>query len=318
MAKFCRVHLERAHVHVSRKKFFALVIVVLLALNLFTFSLAYPTLTRADLYGDNKPRDFSVYYVTVWRMFHDPSQIFTAGYLHDGEPVTRPFLTPYKYLPSFLILISPLDSLPYYPALWVFDLFQLALLPLIGIMLYYLLEKKHPAVAFAVLVTVLLMPQPLPGRGLSVSYFSQWTEGQAKILLTFLLLFSFYLGYNGRPKLSGIIFAIGCFDPRFGLLALPLFLFYNKSKLKASVGFAAIALVSSNLLLLYPGVAKGFVTMIVNTGASTPFFESTLIPAFMIACLLVVNISDMIKEFKRFFHLDKPQMNPAYFNEKKV
>ena len=162
MAKFCRVYLERAHVHISRKKFFALVIVVLFVLNLFTFSLAYSTITHADLYGDNKPRDFSVYYVTVWRMFHDPSQIFTAGYLHDGEPVTRPFLTPYKYLPSFLILISPLASLSYYPALWGFDLFQLALLPLIGILLYSFREKASSS-CFRSFVYCSSNPQPVPG-----------------------------------------------------------------------------------------------------------------------------------------------------------
>ena len=83
------------------------------------------------------------------------------------------------------------------------------------------------------LAAVLLLPYPMPGRGLSVSYYMSWAEGQAKILLSFLLLLSFYLGYRGKPVFSGVIFALGAFDPRFALLALPLFLFYNKSKLKA-------------------------------------------------------------------------------------
>ena len=316
MATFCGVCLDKVYARISRKQFFALIIVVLIGLNLLTLSVAYPTITHADLYGDDRPRDFSVYYVSLWRMFHDPSQIFTVGYLHDGEPMIRPFLTPYKYLPSFLLMISPLASLNYYPALWVFDLLQLMLLPLIWHPALLSFREKHPAVIFLVLVIVLLLPQPAAGRGLSVGYFSQWTEGQAKILLTFFLLLSFYLGNTGRPKLSGIIFALGCFDPRFGILALPLFLFYNKDNLKTSVGFAAISLASTNFMLLYPGVAQGFVKMIIDTGVSTPFFESALIPALMIACLMVVNLRGMIEGFKIFLHLDKPRTKLAGLTKK--
>jgi len=63
----------------------------------------------------------------------------------------------------------------------------------------------------------------------------QWAEGQAKVLLTFLLIASFYLGFKGRTALSGVAFGLGAFDPRFSVLALPLFLFYNKNKLKPAL-----------------------------------------------------------------------------------
>ncbi|HUK84279.1 MAG TPA: hypothetical protein VLU95_00305 [Candidatus Acidoferrum sp.] len=187
-----------------------------------------------NLGGVDLPQDFSVYYIAAWRMFHNPSQIFTTGPLTDGEPTISPSLTPYKYLPSFLVLISPLINLSYYQAFWVFDAFQFARLPLMALLLYKLLENKNPIFTFLILILVLLLPYPMAGRGLSVSYFMSWVEGQAKILISFLLLASFYLGYRGKAALSGIVFALGAYDPRFAQLALPLFLFYNKERLKPS------------------------------------------------------------------------------------
>ncbi len=196
----------------SKKLFFALVIIVIIGLNFYTLSIAYPTMNHPlNLGGADLPRDFSVYYIAAWRMFHNPSQIFTTGPLTDGEPTIYPSLTPYKYLPSFLVLISPLINLSYYQAFWVFDAFQFALLPLMALLLYKLLENKNPIFTFLILVLVLLLPYPMAGRGLSVSYFMSWAEGQAKILLSFLLLASFYLGYKGKAAFSGVCFCAGGF-----------------------------------------------------------------------------------------------------------
>ena len=284
----------------SEKLLFTIAVVVIVALNLYTFSIAYPTMKGPlNLGAADLPRDFSVYYLAAWRMLHNPSQIFTVGTLNDGEPAIYPTPTPYKYLPSFLVLISPLLSLSYYKALWVFDVLQFALLPLIALLLYKLLENKNPAIAFLVLVAVVLLPYPLPGRGLSVSYFMSWAEGQAKILLTFLLLVSFYLGYKGKPVLSGVVFALGAFDPRFALLGLPLFLFYNRSKLKTVLPTMVLALLALNLMVFYPGVYQGFVDMVFVSGDTTPFYTSSWIPLVMLLCLIAVNARQMVDELKR-------------------
>ena len=252
-----------------------------------------------NLDGPDLPRDFSVYYIATWRMFHDPSQIFNTQTLTSGEPVIYPPITPYKYTPSFLVLISPLLNLNYYQAFWVFDAIQFVLLPLIAILLYRLLENKHPVIALSVLVAVLVLPYPMAGRGLSVSYFMQWAEGQAKVLLTFLLSASFYLGYKGRATLSGIVFALGAFDPRFTLLALPLFLFYSKNKLKT----ALIAMIGTfavlNALVLYPGVALGFIDMLLTAGGTTPFYTPSWIPLVMIIGLIAVNAKGIVNEVKQ-------------------
>jgi hypothetical protein len=125
-----------------------------------------------------------------------------------------------------------------------------------------------------------------------------WAEGQAKIFLSFLLLASFYLGYKGRPALSGIAFALGAFDPRFAILAFPLFLFYNKNKLRNALGTMIITLVASNLMVLYPGTAQGFLNMILSSGGTTPFYTPSWIPLVMIVCLLAVNARQLVDAIK--------------------
>ncbi len=284
----------------SKKVLFTIAVVIIIVLNIYTFSVAYPTMNQPlNLGGADLPRDFSVYYIAAWRMFHDLSQIFNTQTLHNGEPAIYPPITPYKYLPSFLVLISPLLGLNYYQAFWVFDALQFILLPLMAFLLYKLFENKHPLVALVVLVAVLLLPYPMVGRGLSVSYFMSWAEGQAKILLTFILLLSFYLGYKGKAMLSGVAFALGAFDPRFAILALPLFLFYNKDKLKNAIAPTVIVLVAFNAIVFYPGTAAGFVGMVFGSGTTTPLYTPAWIPAVMLACLFVVNARQMSDELTK-------------------
>ena len=190
-------------------------------------------LRRRDL-----PRDFSVYYIAAWRMLHNPSQIFTAGALPDGEPAIYPSLTPYKYLPSFLSshfapcqpkllsgvlglstpsnLLSCHSWLSCFTSCWKTKTLRLPLL---------------------VLVAVLLLPYPMAGRGLSVSYFMSWAEGQAKILLSFLLACSrFTLAIRGKPALSGVAFALGAFDPRFALVGVAAVSFLQQKQAKTRIG----------------------------------------------------------------------------------
>jgi hypothetical protein len=283
----------------SQKNFFTIAAIIIIALNLYTFSVAYPTMNQPlNLGGADLPRDFSVYYIAAWRMVHNPSQIFNTQTLNDGEPAIYPPITPYKYLPSFIVEISPLLSLSYYQAFWVFDAIQFIMLPIMAFLLYKLLEKNHPLVALVVLVAVLLLPYPMPGRGLSVSYFMSWAEGQAKIFVAFFLLLSFYLGYKGKPGMSGVAFALGAFDPRFAVLALPLFVFYNKDNFRRAGAVMVIGLVALNAVIFYPGTAQGFVIMVFGTGTTTPLYTPAWIPAIMLACLFAVNAKQMVEELK--------------------
>jgi hypothetical protein len=242
-------------------------------------------------------KDFSAYYMGAWRLWNNPAHIYTFGALHDGEPVILPHPETYKYLPSFLLVISPLLSLNYQQALLAFDIFQFMLLPLMAYLLYKLLGGKHLAVTFAVMVVALLLPFPTSQGALSLSYYWQWGEGQAKVFVTFLLLLSFYLGSRRRPYLSGIAFAFGFFDPRFGLLAIPLFIMYNRKNLKAATASTISMLVLSNLMLLYPGMGSSFISMVFSSAVTTPLYYYSLIPVFTLLTLIIVNFKELVAAF---------------------
>ena len=238
------------------KIIFIIGVALLIALNLYTFIAAYPeTYTPSPgitTSGSILAKDFSAYYMGAWRLWHNPSQIYHFGALGGSEPVIMPHPEAYKYLPSFLMVVSPLLALDYQQALLAFDVVQFLMIPAMAYMLYKLLGSKHLAVTFAVMVIALLLPFPTANWGMSPSYFWQWGEGQAKVAVTFLLLLSFYFGNKGKPYLSGIALAFGFFDVRFGLLAVPLFVMYNRKNLKAAAASVAAALALSNVMLLYP------------------------------------------------------------------
>ncbi len=285
----------------SGKALFALGIAILIVLNMYTFAAAYPETHRLDaginVGGQLLAKDFSAFYSGAWRLLHDPSQIYTGRSIVPGEPTIYPQPEAYKYLPSFLLIVSPFLVLNYQQALLAFDVVQFALLPIMALLLYELLDKKGIALTFIVAVIALLLPLPLPNWGFSASYFWQWGEGQAKVLLTFLLLLAFYLGASGRPALSGIVFAFGFFDPRFGLLALPLFFAYNRKNLLPSIGSMLTALAVSNLVLLYPGTGSGFLNMILSDAVATPLYYYSLIPLFTMGSLLIINARELVETF---------------------
>jgi hypothetical protein len=272
-------------------------IAVLIILNLYTFIVAYPetyTLNAGiNASGTILAKDFSAYYMGAWRMWNNPAHVYTFGALKDGEPIILPHPEAYKYLPSFLLVVSPFLSLNYQQALLAFDIVQFMLLPLMAYLLYKILANKPLAVTFAVMIVALLLPFPSPQGGLSLSYYWQWGEGQAKVFLTFLLLLSFYLGTKGKSYLSGIAFAFGFFDPRFGLLAIPLFVMYNCKNIKPAIASAVTALVLSNLLLLYPGVSSGFTSMVFSSVVSTALYYYSLIPFFTLLALIIVNYREI-------------------------
>jgi hypothetical protein len=280
------------------------VVSVLIILNVFTFIVAYPqTLTTAPLpgsWGSPSPlaKDFSAYYIGAWRLIHDPSQVYTFGFVNDGEFRILPHPEPYKYLPSFLLIVIPLLLVSYQQALTIFDVFQLLLLPLIAYMTYELVNKKGVAATLIVAVLVLLQPLPLPNWGFSVTYYWQWAEGQAKVLETFLLLLSFYLGSVGKPRLSGVALALSAFDPRFAIVALPLFVMYNKDRILASVTALVGALVVSNVMLLYPSLGAEFLEMSSGSGMTTPLYPYALIPLLTVISISVVNWKEIVAAFR--------------------
>lgn len=280
---------------------FTIAVIVLIIMNLYTFIAAYPeTYTPSpgiSTSGSILAKDFSAYYMGAWRLWNNPAHIYSFGALNDGEPIILPHPEGYKYLPSFLLIVSPLLSLNYQDALTAFDLIQFMLLPLTAYFLYKLLDKKPLAVTFIVMAIALLLPFPTAKGLFSLSYYWQWGEGQAKVFVIFLLLLSFYLGNKGRPVLSGVSMALGFFDPRFGLLAIPLFIMYNRKNLKVAGASAIGALAMSNLMLLFPGMAPNFLKMVFASAATTPLYYYSLIPFCTLLALIFVNFKELIATF---------------------
>jgi hypothetical protein len=286
----------------ARKKIVVLLIVLVsILLNLYTFFQAYPETLKIDsgcCGSQILAKDFSAYYTAAWRLFHDSSNIYTQGLLIDGQPTIYPQAPtlppePFKYLLSFLIFTSPLLVFNYQEALTAFDIIQLLLLPVMAFLVYTLLKERSILTIAIVMIIALLQPSPVPHWGLSVSYFWQWGEGQDKVLNTTLLLLSFYLGKSRKPILSGVALGLGAFDPRFFLLGLPLFVFYNSLSLKRA-GLSLIAsLAALNSPLLLDGIGVGFLRMVVERGASTPLYYYALIPLLTLVSIMVVNLKEI-------------------------
>ena len=121
------------------------------------------------------------------------------------------------------------------------------------------------------------------------------------------MLLSFYFGSRGKPYLSGVALAFGFFDPRFGLLALPLFIMYNRKNLKAASVSVIGSLAASNAMLLYPGLAANFMAMVLASAVTTPLYYYSLIPFFTLIALMMVNV----KELGRAFDFRKAQRSTS-------
>jgi hypothetical protein len=292
----------------TKKRVFAVAVGLLLGLNFATFVAAYPETFEIDS-GCCAPnavlaKDFSAYYTAAWRLFNDPSQVYTHGLVDDGEYQILPQPEGYKYLPSFLIFASPLLLLPYQSALLAFDAFQFVLLPIIALLLYELTKEKRLEVMITALVAVLLVPLPLPAPQwtISISYYWQWAEGQSKVLDTFLILSALYLARTGRPRGAGIALALGAFDPRFALLAIPLYVTYSKAEtIRASLTYAALTFATVNAPLLYPATGSGFIEMVVTTGLPTPPYYYSFIPILALSALMLIHREELRLAVRRFW-----------------
>ena len=301
---------EAQNVGLGKKSILAL-IVGLLSLNMLTFLPAYSQIANLDSgCCSNHPlaKDFSGVYIGAWRLFHNPAAVYIHGNVSDGEPQIYPQPEQYKYLPSYLLLVSPVLLLSYQESIRVYDIFQFLLLPLVGLLVYQLAKEKGWATTVIAEVLVLLLPAAAPGWGFSVSYFWQWKEGQSKVIETLLLTGSFYLGTKGRPVWSGFILGIAFFDPRFALVAIPLFLAYNAAKASLAVKTVVATLVLSNLVLLYPGLGISFLEMIFSTGITTALYPYAIIPLAEVVFLTFVNYYEVSKVIAKIVKLVRSRM----------
>jgi hypothetical protein len=287
----------------NRKMVIIGVIAVVLVLNVVTFAGAYPRMFEPS--SPTLEKDFSAYYIAGWRLYNNPSKVYAAGSMPGDYPLElRP--QTFKYVPSFLFFISPFLLLSYQDAFLAFNILQLALMPVLAFFVYKLVEDKN--LALAILVSVVVMINPLPSLPLnqaslnslhyrftsinpqtfSLSYYGGYVCGNAHNIQSVFLVGAMYFGFVKKPWLSGLMFAVSAFDPRFALLALPLILWFNRKTLWRFVAGSAVFLTALNLpFFFYYGIgfellranASGFVLLQMYSYDWIPFYTVLVLAA---------------------------------------
>ena len=310
----------------------AIILVILLAvtINFQIFCAAYP-----QTFGPQSPdlaRDFSAYYIAAWRLFHNPTAVYSEGaqpgdYQIAGRPQT------FRYPPSFLILIAPFLTLGYQSALNVFDIIQFLSILALAFFVYKLVENK-PLISASV-VAVIILANPilfLPSVKYSITSFLHWriaslnlqtispsyccgyVLANAHILQNTLLVGALYFGFAKKPWLSALLFSFGILDARVALLALPLMLWYNRQSIrKFIVGSAAFIGVTNLPFFFYHGV--GFALFQSNFRESVNLSEMILydwIPVCSITALYILEMATAL--YYGRIHLNFPLKN--WKNEK--
>jgi len=178
-----------------------------------------------------------------------------------------------------IALLEPFDSRYVGLAIWpqiqqYLPLF--VLLPVIPYVAYEAFSSKSRRVSLLCLVALaLLLLWLVAGKGgsgapsyliASAPYESQWLLGQSKVLELALILLSVWLA-GKKPMLSAPVLILSAFDPRFVLLALPIFLYViikNRSLRKMLVGGFLAVLVLVVPLMLYHGVFAQYASYVLN------------------------------------------------------
>ncbi len=301
--------------HDRKKQVILIVIAVALALNAVTFALAYPGMFKPS--SPTLEKDFSAYYNAGYRLYHNPSKVYVAGLIPGDYPFAlRP--QTFKYVPSFLLLISPFLLLSYQDAFIAFNILQLALMPFLAFFVYKLVEDKNLALAILACIVVLINPLPsLPmtqaasntmyyrftsinPQTFSWSYYWGYVCGNAHVLQPVFLIGAMYFGFTKKPWLSGLMFALGVFDPRFALLALPLIVWYNRAALLRFIESSAVFLTAMNLpFFFYHGI--GFSLLHANASGNilSQMYAYDWIPLYAVLMLATAEVLTVVSKKQR-------------------
>lgn len=299
----------------NKKTVLIAVIILAVLLNLMVLYTAYPRTFALE--GPNLARDFSAYYMGEWRLIHNPSKVYYNGAVPGDYPIVGQS-QPFKYAPSFLILLMPVLTLSYQNALDAFDITQFLLILFLAFFVYKLVKDKNIFLGVSVAIIVVLNPilfAPslnydfmayltlrmlyLRGESFSVIYYSAYLLANAHILQTVLLLGAFYFGFAKKTWASALLFAFSAFDPRSALLALPLLLWYNRHSLWKFIGESAFFLAATNLpFFFYYNI--GFSFLITETKASviSEMYLYDWLPIYSIIALSVLEIFTFLSNRK--------------------
>jgi len=294
----------------SNKQIIILVILVAIALNIISFCVAYPEISKPK--SATSARDFSAYYIGEYRLFHNPTNIYFDGVQPgDYQIVSQP--QTFKYTPSFLILLAPFLALDYLSALTIFDFLQFALIPILAFMVYKIVKDKNYILGAIAAAIILIQPLPTPSmnqppaplinlglfsvnyQSFAPSYYCGYLFVNAHILQTVLLIGALYLGFIKKPWLSALLFAFGLLDPRAAIVALPLLFWYNRQEIHQFITAATIFVLATNLpFFFYYDIGLTFLRTEVNGYVILQSYAYDWIPIYGVVALTVVEITTIV------------------------
>ena len=299
----------------SAKQILILVIVIAIVFNIASFCFAYPEISTPEF--ETTARDFSAYYMGAWRLFNNPTQVYYDGSL-PGDYTLNGTPQPFKYTPSFLILMMPFLALNYLDALTVFDFLQLALMPLLAFFAYKLVKDKNLTLGAIAAVIILITPLPTPASNIPVTepfhlgifdinaqcfapaYYCGYIYINAHILQAVLLIGALYFGYTKKPWLSALLFSFGLLDPRAALVAVPLILWYNRQAIRQFIVATTVFVLVTNLpFFFYYDVGLTFLRMGLSADIVSQSYAYDWIPIYGVAALTIIEIITIINKKRK-------------------
>ncbi len=294
----------------SNKQILVLIILLAVAFNVLSFCVAYPEITTP--HSQNLERDFSAYYIGAYRLFHNPTQIYAEATQPDDYPLPLQ-AQPFKYTPSFLLVMAPFLALDYLSALTVFDFLQIALIPLLAFFVYKLVKDKNVVLGSIAAFIVLIQPLPTPSmnvpweppvdlwlfhinsQSFSPSYYCGYVYINAHVLQAILLVGALYLGYTKKPWASALLFSFGLLDPRAAIVTFPLLLWYNREKIRPFIVATTVFVVATNLpFFLYSDIGLTFLRTNLNGYVITQSYAYDWIPIYAAIALTAVEIATIV------------------------
>ncbi len=277
------------------------VIIIALTINILSFIIAYPV-TFSPM-STELARDFSAYYIGAWRLFHNPTAIYDAGFYPGDYPIT-PTPQVFKYAPSFFLWFSPFLAFSYQNAFTAFDLLQAASIFVLAFFVYKLVKDK--SLILGAVATFLVIVAPVPGfpitpneynslsiffHSLCPLYYDGYALGNAHVIQAAFIVGAFYFGFAKKPWSSAIFFALSAFDPRGSLIALPLLLWYNRKGLWQFIAGSIAFITITNLpFFFYYNIGFTFLQKETNGNIVSQMYGYDWISVYVVVALSIIEI----------------------------
>ncbi|HSV49739.1 MAG TPA: hypothetical protein VLH35_05435 [Candidatus Acidoferrales bacterium] len=294
----------------QKKQLLILAILIALTVNVISFCVAFPDITKLEF--ETVARDFSAYYMGAWRLYNNPTQVYYDGSL-PGDYAIVGTPQPFKYTPSFLILMTPFLALDYMDALVIFNFIQLALMPLLAFFVYKLVKDKNILLAAIAAIIALITVLPTPASNIpytepihlglidinsqcfAPSYYCGYVYINAHILQAVFLVGALYFASTKKPVVSAVLFSFGLLDPRAALVAVPLLLWYNRQKIrKFLIASIVVGVVTLLPFFFYYDIGMTFLRMGLSTNIIGQSYAYDWIPIYGVVSLSIVEFANVL------------------------